>query len=49
MHLFIRVIGNRVFHYCDLVGILSGITNGRPHTSVCYESHDDELMDAVLL
>jgi hypothetical protein len=48
MHLFIRVIGNRVSHYCDLVAILRGITNSQLHTSVCNESHDDELMDAVL-
>ena len=49
MHLFIRLIGNCVFHYRDLIAILSGITDSRLQTSVCNESHDDELMDAVLL
>ena len=49
MHLFIRVIGNRVSHYHDLIAKLSGITNSGLHTSVRDESHDDELMDAVLL
>jgi hypothetical protein len=34
---------------CRHGALLSGITDSRLHTSVCNESHDDELMDAVLL
>jgi hypothetical protein len=49
VHFLIRVIRGRVFYHRDLVAKLSGIANSRLHTSVCYESHDYELMDAVLL
>src|SRR5262249_37117892 len=49
VHLFIRVARGRVFYHRDLVAKLSPITNSCLHTSVRYESHDDELMDAVFL
>ena len=48
VHFFIRVIRSRVFYHRDLVAKFSGITNSCLHTGVCYESDDDELMDAVL-
>src|SRR5262249_39045975 len=47
VHLFIRVARGRVFYHRDLVAKLSPITNSCLHTSMRYESHDDELMDAV--
>src|SRR5215471_18062640 len=47
VHLFIRVARGRVFYHRDLVAKLSPITNSCLHTSVRYESHDDELVDAV--
>jgi hypothetical protein len=49
VHFLIRVIRGRVFYHRDLVAKLSGIRNSCLHTRVCYESHDDELMDAVFL
>jgi hypothetical protein len=49
VHLFIRVVRGRVFYRRDLEAQLSGITNRGLHTRVCYESHDDELMDAMFL
>src|SRR5215510_5378203 len=49
VHLFIRVARGRVLYHYDLVAKLSGITNSCLHTGVRYESHDDELMDAVFL
>src|SRR5215510_1671475 len=49
VHLFIRVARGRVFYHRDLVAKLSPITNSCLHTVVRYESHDDELMDAVFL
>src|SRR5205823_11787773 len=48
VHLFIRVIRGRVFYHRDLVAELSGKANGRFDAGMCYESDDDELMDAVL-
>src|SRR6516164_5195403 len=49
MHLFIRVIRNRVFYHSDLVAELSSKANGRFDASMCDEPDDDELMDAVFL
>jgi hypothetical protein len=49
VHFHIRVIRRRVFYPRDLVAKLSGITNSCLHARVCYESHDDELMDAGFL
>ena len=48
-HLFIRVSRGRVFCQRDFVAKLSGITNSRLHTRMCYESHDDEPLDTVFL
>src|SRR5262249_19816840 len=48
VHLFIRVIRGRVFYHRDLVAELSGKANRRFDAGMCYESDDDELMDAVL-
>jgi hypothetical protein len=48
VHLLIRVIRGCVFYHRDLVAKLSGKANGRPNAGMCYESDDDELMDAVL-
>src|SRR4029077_13543417 len=48
VHLLIRVIRGRVFYHRDLVAKLSGKANGRLDAGMCYESDDDELMDAVL-
>jgi len=49
VHLFVRVIRGRVFYHRDLVAELSRKANGRFDAGMCYESDDDELMDAVLL
>src|SRR5262249_6228384 len=48
VHLFIREIRGRVFNHRDLVAELSGKANRRFDAGMCYESDDDELMDAVL-
>ena len=49
MHVLFRVARSRIFYHSDLVTKRGSITNSCLHTGVCYESHDDELVDAVLL
>src|SRR5215510_7471058 len=49
VHLLIRVVRRCVFYHRDLVTKLSGKANGRFDAGMCYESDDDELMDAVFL
>ena len=48
MHLFIRVVRGRVFYHRDLIAELSGKAYGRFDAGMCYESDNNELMDAVL-
>ena len=48
VHLFIRVICGRVFYHGDLVAELSGKAYSRFDAGMCYESDDNELMDAML-
>src|SRR4051794_14352417 len=49
MHLFIRVTRRRVSHHRDFVAKLSGVTNSGLHTGVCYQVHDDKLINALSL
>ena len=49
MHLFVRVIGRRVFDNRDLLAELSAKANRRFDASGGYQTDHDELMDAVLL
>src|SRR5262249_13511823 len=49
VHLLIRVIRRCIFYHRDFVAKLSGKANGRRDAGVCYESDDDELLNAVLL
>ena len=49
MHLLVGVARGRIFDHGDLVTELDGIAYGSLDACVRDESHDDELMDAVLL
>jgi hypothetical protein len=48
VHVFIRIIRSRVSYHRDFVAELSGKANGRFEAGMCYETDDDELMNAVL-
>src|SRR5258706_9222947 len=47
VHRFIRVVRGRVFYHRNLVAKLSGKANSCLHARVCYEPHDDELVDVM--
>src|SRR5262245_47827242 len=49
VHLLIRVIRRCVFYHRDLVTEFSGKANGRFDAGMCYESDDDELVNAGFL
>src|SRR5262245_5626673 len=49
LHLFFRVIRGCVFYHCDVIAKLRGEANSCLDTRVGYQTHDDELVDAVLL
>jgi hypothetical protein len=49
VHLEVRIIGGRVLDHRNLVAKLSGISNSYFETGVCYQSHDDQLMNTVSL
>jgi hypothetical protein len=47
MHYFIRVVRRCVFYHRDSVAEFSSKANGRLDAGMCYESDDDDLLNAV--